>query len=286
MHLQCTQCAWKIVTVCKQRRIDSKAIPGDYRKLDDMCRAAAPHSNVIRIICIALFALAASAVLGGANDKPDPEEWLRKAESAYAKVSGYTAIFHRQQRIGGKLLPEETIFLKFKKPFSVYMHWIKAPLKGSELLYVKGWNENRLRAHRGGILRFITRDLEPNDPALMEHNLRPITSMGIGFLLEGIGTNVRKATKNGELIFVDHGEEPVFGRLTRLIEVSIPKDRAKDYDGCRLVVNQDIESMMLIRIKIYDRDDRLMEYYGYEDLDLGARLTDADFDPKNPEYRF
>ena len=43
--------------------------------------------------------------------------------------------------------------------------------------------------------------------------------------------------------------------------------------------------MMLIRIRIYDCDDQLMEYYGYEDLDLGARLTDADFDPKNPDYQ-
>jgi hypothetical protein len=97
---------------------------------------------------------------------------------------------------------------------------------------------------------------------------------------------MRRATKNGELAFSDHGEEPVFGRITRLIEMSVPKDRAKDYDGCRLVVNQDVENMMLIRVRIYDRDDRLMEYYGYEDLDLAARLTDADFDPKNPDYHF
>jgi len=241
---------------------------------------------VSRIICIALFVLAAMAARAGADDKPDPEEWLRKAEAAYAKVPGYTAIFHRQQRIRGKLLPEETIFLKFRKPFSVYMRWIKAPYKGSEVLYVTGWNENRIRAHRGGILRFITRDLDPNDPSVMAHNLRPVTNMGIGYLLEGIGTNVRKATRNGELAFADHGEEPVFGRITRLMEVSVPKERAKDYDGCRLVVNQDVENMMLIRIRIYDCDNQLMEYYGYEDLDLGARLTDADFDPKNPEYHF
>jgi outer membrane lipoprotein-sorting protein len=254
--------------------------------MDDIYRATATRLDVPRIIRIALFALAASAALAGANDKSDPEEWLRKAEATYAKVAGYTAIFHRQQRIGGKLQPEETIFLKFRKPFSVYMKWIKAPYKGSELLYMTGWNENRIKVHRGGILRFITRDLEPNDPTVMKHNLRPITSMGIGFLLEGIGKNVRKATKNGELTFIDGGEEPVFGRVTRLIEVSVPKERASDYDGCRLVVNQDLENMMLIRVRIYDRDDNLMEYYGYEDLDLGVRLTDADFDAKNPEYHF
>ena len=87
-----------------------------------------------------------------------------------------------------------------------------------------------------------------------------------------------KATKNGELAFIDRGEEPVFGKVTRLMEVSVPKERCKEYDGCRLVVNQDLENMMLIRVRIYDHDDHLMEYYGYEDLDLNARLTEADFD--------
>ena len=66
----------------------------------------------------------------------------------------------------------------------------------------------------------------------------------------------------------------------------IPKERAKDYDGCRFVINQDVESKVLVRIRVYDRDGQLVENYGYENLDLNARLVDADFDPKNPEYHF
>jgi negative regulator of sigma E activity len=60
----------------------------------------------------------------------------------------------------------------------------------------------------------------------------------------------------------------------------------QDCDGYRFVINQDIESKILIRIRVYDRDDQLIENYGYENLDLDARLTDADFDPENPEYHF
>ena len=41
-----------------------------------------------------------------------------------------------------------------------------------------------------------------------------------------------------------------------------------------------------MRIRVYDRDDELIENYGYEKLDLNAPLSDADFDPKNPEYHF
>jgi outer membrane lipoprotein-sorting protein len=236
---------------------------------------------------VTILLLAAMAAHGGAADRPDPEEWLREAEAAYDRVTSYTAVFHKQQRVSGKLLPEETILLKCRrKPFSLYMKWMKAPYKGSELLYVAGWNQDRIRAHRGGILRFITRNLDPRDPGLMAGNLRPVTSTGIGYLLETVATNLRKAVKGGELTFSERGKETVYGRNTQVLEVVVPKERAKDYDGYRYVINQDVESKILVRIRIYDRDDQLVENYGYENLDLNAPLADADFDPKNPEYHF
>ena len=223
---------------------------------------------------------------GGAADKSDGEDWLSEAEAAYGKVTSYTAVLHKQQRVAGKLLPEETILLKYKKPFSVYMKWIKAPYKGSELLYIAGWNQNQIRAHRGGIVWFITRNVDPRDPALMISNLRPVTSMGIGYLLETIAMNIRKAIKAGELTFSDSTRETVYGKSTVIVEVVFPKERAKDYEGWRFVINQDIETKMMVRIRIYDRDDQLTENYGYENLDLNPALADADFDPKNLEYHF
>jgi len=244
-------------------------------------------SSVSKILRSGLFVFAVMVARNGAAATLDPEEWLREAEAAYDRVPTYTAVFHKQQRVAGKLRPEETILLKCrKKPFSLYMKWIRAPYKGSELLYVAGWNEGRVRAHRGGILRFVTRNLDPGDPGLMAGNLRPVTSTGIGYLLETVATNIRKAIKVGELTFSERGQETVYGRNTQILEAVIPKERAKDYDGYRYVINQDVESKILVRIRIYDRDDQLVENYGYENLRLNAPLADADFDPKNPEYHF
>jgi outer membrane lipoprotein-sorting protein len=48
----------------------------------------------------------------------------------------------------------------------------------------------------------------------------------------------------------------------------------------------DLESKLPLRIEIYDAGDRLMEQYGYEDLRLNVGLSDRDFDPANPDYRF
>lgn len=241
---------------------------------------------MIRIIRSALLLLWAVAATGGAADGLDPARWIVEAEAAYDRVASYTAVVHKQQRVAGKLLPQETILLKFKKPFSLYMKWIEAPYKGSELLYVAGWNENRVRAHRGGLLRFITRNLDPGDPLLMADNLRPVTDVGIGQLVNTIAVNIRAAISAGELRFSERGEESVYGRKTRILEVVFPNEYAGDYDGHRLVINQDVESKILIRIRVFDRDGQLVENYGYERLDLDARLADADFNPAHFDYRF
>lgn len=179
--------------------------------------------NSARIFCSTLFVLAAMAAHGEATDKPDAEEWLVEAEAAYDRVTSYTAVFHKQQRVAGELLPKETILLKYRKPASLYMRWIRSPYKGSELLYVPGWNENRVMAHRGGILRFITRNLDPGDTDLMTDNLRPVTSTGIGYLLETVAINIRKAIKTDELAFSERGEETLYGRNTRVLEVVFPE---------------------------------------------------------------
>jgi hypothetical protein len=224
--------------------------------------------------------------MAAAGDAASLGAWIEEAEAAYGRVDSYTAIVRKQQRVSGKLLPQETIFLKFRKPFSLYMKWIRAPYKGSELLYVAGWNGNRIRAHRGGLLRFITRDLDPRDPALMAGNLRPVTDMGIGQLVNAVANNARKGIAAGNIGFSRRGLESVYGRKTQVLEIVLPAGMAGDYAGHRFVINQDVQSSILIRIRVHDRDGRLTENYGYENLDLDARLTGADFDPANPAYRF
>lgn len=240
-----------------------------------------------RIVCSALLVITTMAAHGGEIMDPKPEAWLREAEAAYERVESYTAVFHKQQRIAGKLLGKEDIFLKFrKKPYSLYLKWMTKPYKGSELLYVVGWNKDRIKAHRGDFLSFIVRNLDPNDPKLMENQLRPVTSIGVGFLLKTVAINMRKAIKAGVLTFTEHGKENVYGRETQVMVIDIPYELAGEYDGARFVVNQDVESKILLRIRVYNRDGRLIENYGYENLNLDARLTDADFDPKNPAYDF
>jgi outer membrane lipoprotein-sorting protein len=239
-----------------------------------------------RIFLLAVILFLGTSVSLFSQDRPDPEAWIKQAEEVLSKTDSYTVIFHKQERSKGVLGEEETIFLKFKKPFKVYMKWIKPPHKGRELMYMKGWNNNRLKVHEGGISGIFNFNLEPEGDLGMKGSRHPVTDTGLENIVRVIGRDLRRGVKAAEVTFKDHGEEMIYGRATREVEGIFPKDMGKGYYCFRAVIYFDVETRIPTKVMIYDWDDELVENYGYEDLRLDAGLTDADFDPGNPEYRF
>jgi LysM repeat protein len=59
-----------------------------------------------------------------------------------------------------------------------------------------------------------------------------------------------------------------------------------DFYAGRLVVWIDDELQLPLQIDLYDHEGQLYEHYEHHDLKVNVGLTDADFDPKNPAYRF
>ena len=220
-----------------------------------------------------------------AQDGTNLEKQLQETEAALAKIDNYTAVFHRIERVDGKLIPEEITFLKFKRPFKVYMRWLN-PFQGQESLYVEGANHNKVRAHGTGFASLITVNLNPTNGLAMENARHPITEAGLENLVKLIGSNLRRGLRADELTSIDHGERTVYGRKTRELEGVLPKDSAKGYYCYRCIVDLDIETKMPLQTQIFDWDNRLVESYGHEKLSLNPGLTDKDFDPKNPEYHF
>jgi len=220
-----------------------------------------------------------------AQEAVDVAKWLDESEQALTKVDNYTALFHRVEFVDGKLTPEEVAFLKFKHPFKIYFRWVM-PAKGQESLYIDGANNNKIRAHASGLIGFVTVNLDPKGSKAMQNSRHPITEAGLHNLVAKITSNMRRAQKAGEFVAKDHGEQTVYGRKTRELEGILPKDASKGYYCYRCIVNLDLETKMPVKTQIFDWDDRLVECYGYERLNLNPGLTDKDFDSKNPEYHF
>jgi len=214
------------------------------------------------------------------------EKWLRQAESLLARTDSYTALFHKQELIQSNLTEEETIFLKFKKPFNVYMKWIKEPHMGRESLYVEGFNKNRVKVRECGLAGVMLLDLDPNGSLIMKGSRHPITDSGLEHMVRLVYENLAKGMKTGEVEFRNHGWSTVYEQGTRKAEIIFPRDRAKGYYCYRAVLYLDTVKKLPIRVQIYDWDNALVESYGYEALKLDAGLSETDFDPDNPEYRF
>jgi outer membrane lipoprotein-sorting protein len=237
-----------------------------------------------------LLALLCAALVTPPIAEADQRERLlslvTRMESSYARVSDYTAVFRKQERVDGKLLSEETTLLKFQKPLKVYMKWIEDPSKGTEALYVDGSNGNKLLVRRGGLLGFPTLSLDPRGSLAMTKNRHPITEVGFGYLINELQRNVKMALQHGELELIRLAEESFRGRSAMALEAKFAPRAGRTYHASRMVCHIDTELQLPIGAAFYDEADTLIERYSYSDVKLNVGLTPLDFSRENKAYRF
>jgi hypothetical protein len=212
---------------------------------------------------------------------------LDLAEKSYAEVHDYTTIMVGRERIGGVLRPQESILLKFQRPFKVYLRWLEGPSKGREGLYVSGAHNGKFLIYEPrGIRRLFTAALDPSDQRVMEHSRHPVTDVGIGRLLEIVGENARRGAKNGVLQVTDRGVEELAGRRVRTLEGMLPREPRLAYYCYRVILSFDEENHLPIRVVVYDWDDQIVEEHTHSDLRVNPGFTGRDFDPDNGDYGF
>jgi len=208
-------------------------------------------------------------------------------ERAYSRVQDYTATFYKQERVKGELLPLETMELKFRKPFGVYLRWTTGAFAGREVLYVRGWNDDKVRAHQGSFPD-ITVNLRPDSSLAMRGNRHPITKVGFGEIIRLMVRDARlaEARPQDDVTYVDLGEWEVHGTRSRCIEARAPGGKFSPYYAPRAKICFNVSTRMPTRVSVWDDEDNLVEDYAYADVRLNPGLTDADFDPDNPSYNF
>jgi hypothetical protein len=211
-------------------------------------------------------------------------------------VHDYSAVIIKRERIG-KDLAETVMFCKIREePFSVYLHFLDRSndkgVKGREVLFVQGQNGDKLLGHTPGFIagRF-TVSLDPKGPIAMLGERYPIMEIGLANLC-------RQLIKRGEAV-----DDPsqvqvkrfpharINARACYLLEITYPVRESKVW-GYLARVFVDNQFRIPIRVEVHelplDRSagPQLVEEYTYLDLKLNNGYTDADFSPKNPQYKF
>ena len=215
----------------------------------------------------------------------------------------YTATIVKRERIKGVLGNYEYMFAKIRNrveqdgklvtPLSVYLHFLKPDdIKGREVVWVEGQNNGKLKAHEGGLLgRTLPSVWLPPDGILaMRGQLHPIYDIGIENLILKL---IERGTRELQYDEVEVKFEPgakINGRVCTVLSVKHPVQR-DHFEFYLAQIFIDDEHKLPIRYAAYtwpkeEGANTVLEEYTYLDLKLNQNLTDADFDPENPNYKF
>lgn len=174
---------------------------------------------MISVAAAILFALAVPSAT--ARYDTDALDTLTAMEKAASGVDDYTMRLVKRERFGTELSPEETIIIKWQRPQKIYLKETEGVREGQEVIYVPGWNKNRIKAHRGSFPD-ITVNLDPYGAMAMAHAHHPVPEVSLVRLVGLVIDNVKRAkAKNVGTLFVA-GHETLFGRATVRIEATAP----------------------------------------------------------------
>jgi hypothetical protein len=221
-----------------------------------------------------------------------------------ANVVDYTCRIIKQERIRGELQPQEFMDAKIRNrkvqdgkivtPLSCYMKFV-APenVKGREVIWVEGKNNNKLRAHEGGAAgRFLPSVwLDPDGTLAMRGQLHPIYDIGIENLVLKL---IERGTKERQFPECDVKFIPgakINGRVCTVLQVFHPVQRPH-FEFYKAEIFIDDQLKIPTRYAAYFWPDKpgdpepVLEAYTYLNVKTNVGLQEADFDPDNPNYNF
>jgi len=215
---------------------------------------------------------------------------LIKQESIDSVVGEVNQMFIKVQcrHRGGKVDESEPmrVYLRFERPESV---------AGREVIWREDSHDGKMVAHEAGLLGMLTVRLAPNGMIAMRGQRYPIWDIGLTNLLKKLIERGQQDLDDPDVsVTIAKGIE-IDGLTCDLIQVkrSEPSGRPDDFSLAEICLDR--TRNLPIRYTAYgwptaDQSDQskmpLLESYTYRNIKINVGLTEADFDPSNPDYQF
>lgn len=237
-----------------------------------------------RFNCLIAAVALACACLSSAQAAAVPQSTLKLARKMISTVNAtptYTLVTSDRVRVNDKLRKRETIAVKQQqKPNCIYAHWIGDLHKGQEALYCHGRYDNKVKAHKGGFLGFITLSLKPTGDMAMKGERHPINKLNLYHIAQQTDTDLKAAQNGKDITFTKPVQKTVKGQPSSCFTVIHP-DKGHRNTIC---VSQALHVPTSLTVK-NDQGDTLGEYT-FSKINLDAGLTAKDFDVNNKNYHF
>ncbi|MDH5681349.1 MAG: DUF1571 domain-containing protein [Spirochaetota bacterium] len=242
------------------------------------------HKIIFKLSFILLFIFVSGEISGGSDVSEEFKRRINKGLQFYNSVDSYQYTLQKKEWLGLKYI-DQTILFKFKKPFKVYLKVLKGEDKGSQVIYIKGWNSGEARVKT----RFFTFNLDPGGSLMLSTNRHPLFEVGLGNILTGTLQDIVLGQQNGDMTLTYLGKKTVGLRTSHAYEIIFPVSKSKrgrrtmdrkpgQYYAPRVQLWLDTKNSLPLRFRIWDRYKRLVEDYIHTDLRLN-HLTDLDFNP-------
>ena len=161
------------------------------------------------------------------------------------------------------------------------------------MIYVQGQNDGNLLVHTPGLIgsRLARCRWIPTAWLAMQGEHYPITEIGLANLCRQLIQRGESAGDPSQVQVKRYRHARINTRACTLLEIIYPVHEPKIW-GYLARVFVDDELHFPIRVEVYElpldrgKGPQLVEEYTYLDLKLNNGYTDADFDPKNPQYKF
>ncbi len=224
-------------------------------------------------------------------------------QSMRQNVNDYTATLTKQESINGTLSEATQMDIKVmcvhrnqdrtdSQPMRVYLRFV-APesVAGREVIWAQDLHDGQLVVHEAGFLGLVTLYLDPLGPIAMQGQRYPISEIGITKL-------VQKLIERGEL---DRESPDVTVTMTKgvklegldveFIVVTRQQPTSGENNFSRAEIVLDAKRLIPLRYTAFGWPKEgetapLLESYTYSNVKLNVGLSDNDFNPKNPEYKY
>ncbi len=218
-----------------------------------------------------------------ASANPEESRLLSTLERGivfYRSIQDYKAVFHKYEISKDALGEKEEIYLKFEKPWKIYMGWLNTHKKGLQLVYERGKNDGKLAIHKPGLLFGLAPVvfLERSSPWVREGSESyDIEDAGLGTFLFDFTRAVIRSAKDAKLKVVSKGETREGDIAGEKMEVTFTgSSDDEDYFAYRILVLFDEQSDLPLQMELYDWQDKLTGTYSYNEFQANVGL-DAEF---------
>jgi hypothetical protein len=222
-------------------------------------------------------------------------EMLEAAKLKLAGIPTMSAVFHKQERIDGKLQGVNVMELKVRHaPLSIYMKW-QSPDAGQQLIWREGHHEGKILVSPVGWKKKVMplAKLDPTGDMAMAFSKRPVQNAGIWTFADRLSILIDQELLRDPAVKVKMTEgDEISGRPCALFTFEHPQPSSiVEFQKLTIHVDQVLGVPVSCEHYRYAEVDgkkvaQLEESYLFSDLVLGNDLSDVDFDQDNPSLQF